>query len=135
MANAISVGAAHHIKLTVTDIPRSRDFYTSVLGFTVAAETEDITVLGNGSVLIGLSLAPKPEQAIPNDRFDENRVGLDHLSFAVTDRQALENAARVFDGQGIVHGEMIDLAPLGITIMSFRDPDNIQLELAAPIAG
>ena len=134
MAGKISIEAAHHIKLTVTDIARSRNFYADVLGFEVAVQVESITIMSSGTLLIGLSLAPAPEKAIPNDRFDENRVGLDHLSLSVVDRQALDDAARTLDELGIAHGEMIDLAPIGITIMSLRDPDNIQLELTAPLA-
>lgn len=67
------------------------------------------------------------------DRFDENRVGLDHLSFAVNSRQDLDEAIRILDEHGVSHGEIKDLGPdLGIYILAFRDPDNIQLELTAP---
>ena len=39
MANQISCGPIHHLRLTVTDLNRSRDFYTQVLGFGVAMDT------------------------------------------------------------------------------------------------
>ena len=29
----IATGGIHHLRLTVTDLPRSREFYTSLLGF------------------------------------------------------------------------------------------------------
>ena len=48
---------------------------------------------------------------------------------------ALFTQARVqlFDAEGISHGEIKDLGPgLGIYVLAFRDPDNIQLELTAP---
>jgi len=38
MAGQIDCGSIHHLRLTVTDIERSREFYTSLLGFNVAAE-------------------------------------------------------------------------------------------------
>ncbi len=36
MTNQIKVGPVHHLRLTVTDVNRSREFYTGVLGFEVA---------------------------------------------------------------------------------------------------
>ncbi len=90
-------------------------------------------LLNNGNVLLGLGPAPNPNRAISEDRFDENRVGLDHLSFSVGSRDDLERALRLLDERGVPHGEIKDLGPdLGIYILSFRDPDNIQLELTAP---
>jgi len=72
-------------------------------------------------------------QAIPNDRFSPNRVGLDHLSFGVANRAELLKAAALFDENGVEHGEVRDLPPFGITILSFNDPDGIQCELTAPL--
>ena len=135
MDGSITTSAAHHVKLTVSDVGRTRDFYTSLLGFEVAAEFGPVTLISNGSFLIGLSTAPEPEEAITGDRFNENRIGLDHLSLGVADRQALELAAELLSERGVTHGEINDLTPLGISVMTFRDPDNIQLELTAPIAG
>lgn len=135
MDRSIATGAAHHVKFTVSDVGRTRDFYTSLLGFEVAGEFSAVTLISNGSFLIGLSTAPEPERAIPDDRFDENRIGLDHLSFGVADRSTLERAARLLGERGITHGEIDDLTPLGISVLMFRDPDNMQLELTAPIAG
>jgi len=48
-------------------------------------------------------------------------------------RNKLEEAVRQFDEQGVSHGEIKDLGPdMGIYVLAFRDPDNIQLELTAP---
>jgi hypothetical protein len=85
--------------------------------------------------MLGLGPSPDPARAGATDRFDENRVGLDHLSFSVANRQGLEDAVRLLDEQGISHGAVTDLGPkFGIYILTFRDPDNIQLELTAPYA-
>jgi glyoxylase I family protein len=140
----ITVGPIHHLRLTVTDIQRSREFYTGLLGFQVAAESPPADdpsyaatypVLWGGIVMISgnllLGLRPVAPAA---DRFDENRVGLDHLSFGVASRAELEQAARLFDEQGVPHGEITRLSGFGIDILPFRDPDNIELELTAPIA-
>jgi hypothetical protein len=73
------------------------------------------------------------ERAGKGDRFSENRVSLDHASFSVGSREELEAAVRLFDEHGVSHGEIKDLGSgLGLYVLAFRDPDNIQLELAAP---
>ncbi|GIV98573.1 MAG: glyoxalase [Herpetosiphonaceae bacterium] len=131
MTNPISLGPVHHLSLTVSDPARSREFYTTILGFQVIAELGPRLLLSNGNVLLGIG--PGPERQYSNDRFDENRVGLDHLSFSVNSRTELENAAQLLEDRGIPHGDIRDLSALGISVMSFRDPDNIQLELTAPL--
>ncbi len=128
-----------HVRLTVTDIARSRAFYDSVFGFPVAFELpadadvatrEALSFLHGGVIyqfpggLFGLRPA-----APRTDRFDENRAGLDHLSFSVANRSDLEDAAKRLDSQGITHGGVKDVGA-GF-ILEFRDPDNIALELFA----
>jgi glyoxylase I family protein len=137
MANSIATGAVHHLALTVTDLRRARDFYTGLLGFQTVMELSPSRVLiGNGSAVLALSLAPDPSRAPRGDRFDENRVGLDHLCFSVGGRGDLERAARLFDERGVSHGEIEDLGKeMRMYTMAFRDPDNTQLELTAPYAG
>ena len=51
----------------------------------------------------------------------------------VANRAELEKAAALFEEHGIEHGEVRDLPPFGITILSFSDPDGIQCELTAPL--
>jgi len=143
MPAQLALGPIHHLRLTVTDLKRSRDFYTGLLGFQVAVESpaaDDPSaaaayqVLWGGVVMISgnllLGLRPVAPQG---DRFDEDRVGLDHLSFGVASRADLEAAARLFDERGVPHGEITRLDGFGIDILPFRDPDNIELELTAPI--
>jgi glyoxylase I family protein len=143
VATPIALGPIHHLRLTVTDIARSRDFYTRLLGFDVAVESpppDDPAaeaaypvlwggiVMARGNLLMGLRpVAPG------GDRFDENRVGLDHLSFSVASRAELEQAQAWLDQNSVPHGEIRELASFGICILPFRDPDNIQVELTAPL--
>jgi glyoxylase I family protein len=133
MAARIKTGSIHHLTLTVTDVERSKSFYTDVLNFDVMMEIPPRVLLTNGSVGIALGPSPDPERSIPDDRFDENRVGLDHLSLSLSSRDELEEAAREFDQRGVPHGEIVDLGPdARAYIMGFRDPDQIQLEFTAP---
>lgn len=144
MAGQIATGGIHHLRLTVTDVDRSREFYTSLLGFDVAAESPPADdpsaeaayqVLWGGCVMVRGNLLMGLRPVAPQgDRFDENRVGLDHLSFSVGGRDELEQAVRLFDERGVPHGEIKTLDGFGIHVLPFRDPDNIQVELTAPIA-
>jgi glyoxylase I family protein len=135
MNTQVSTGAVHHVTLTVSDIQRSTAFYTSKLGFQVAVEFEPRIALSNGKLLLVLTPPPDPTKAIPGDRFDENRIGLDHISLAVKGLAELKTAAAMLDENGVTRGEIKDLGPgFGIHVMAVRDPDNIQLELTAPYA-
>jgi len=93
------------------------------------------TIGGVIGVGLGIGPHPFPDRALKGDRFDENRIGLDHLSFAVPTRRALDDAARVLDQHGVAHSEIRDLGEaFGICVLIFRDPDNIQLEVSGPRA-
>jgi catechol 2,3-dioxygenase-like lactoylglutathione lyase family enzyme len=128
----------------VTDVARSREFYTSLLGFEVAVDSppEDdpsaaalYRVLWGGCVMFRGSLLMGLRPVAPEgDRFNEDRVGLDHLSFNVATRAELDEAVRLFDERGVPHGEITTLEGFGICVLPFRDPDNIQVELTSPIA-
>ena len=132
MADFIPTAGVHHFRLTVTDVDRTVAFYTSLLGFKKLLDLNPGAFLSNGSVGLGIGPFPDPASAIKGDRFSENRVGLDHLSFTVSSRTVLEDAVRLLNARGVPHSEVRDLGEaFGIAILIFRDPDNIQLELSA----
>ena len=132
MSESIATGGIHHLRLTVSDVERSRAFYTEVLGFQIVMELDPGVFLSNGAIGLGLGSSPAPDRAPAGDRFDEARVGLDHLSFQVASRAELERAARLLDERGVPHGPITDLGDaFGLFILAFRDPDNVQLELTA----
>jgi glyoxylase I family protein len=140
----ISTTGVHHMRLTVTDLARSRAFYTEVLGFDVAAESPgspddpavrtDPAQLYGGIVLVtnGMLFGLRPV-AEGGDRFVSERVGLDHLSFTVASRDALVEARDKLEAHGVPHGEVTDLPDWGIAILSFSDPDGTHLELTAAL--
>ncbi|MFJ1458295.1 VOC family protein [Nocardia wallacei] len=140
----LATTGTHHVRLTVTDIERSRAFYRDVLGFEIAAESAgspadpqvrtDPYQLYGGCVFLanGMLLGLRPV-APPTDRFDSERVGLDHLSFSVASKDELFTAATRLEAAGIEHGEVTEMAQFGIAILSFDDPDGIHLELTAPL--
>jgi glyoxylase I family protein len=132
MTALIPTGPINHLTFTVSDIDRAREFYTNVLGFQVVTQLGSRLLLGNGAVILALGLPPAPNQAIPGDRFDENRIGLDHLSFTAHSHADLLKACTALDAAGVPRGEIRDLTALHLHVLAFRDPDNIQLELTAP---
>ncbi len=133
MTDPIKAGAIHHFTLTVTDVARSQAFYETVLGFQKVADFGGRAIMHNGSTMLALAPPYDPAWAITDDAFNENRVGLDHVSLSVEDRAEMERAITVLDAHGVSHGEINDLAPFQISVLAFRDPDNIQLELTAPL--
>src|SRR6266498_4060122 len=123
MAVPLSLGPVHHLRLTVTDVERSRAFYTELLGFQVAMD------------------APPPAgdpyhdltEDILQDGIVPFRCGLDHLSFRVPAKADLEAAVQAFEERGVQHGGITDLPPFGIAVLPFKDPDGLALELTAPL--
>ena len=130
-----------HVRLTVRDIDRSRAFYESVFGFDVAFEAppedadeqtkQQLGFLFGGVIyqFPGGLLGLRPVAA-GHDEFDEDRTGLDHLSFAVASKADLDTAVSVLDELGIPHEGAKDIG--AGHILEFRDPDNVALEIFAP---
>jgi glyoxylase I family protein len=133
MGEVIKTGGVHHVALTVSDVQRAQAFYTNLLGFNHLVDYGPRALLHNGSVVLALTPAPDPSQAIADDRFNENRIGLDHLSLNVANMADLAAAVQVLDARGVDHGEVKPLEGFGIAVLAFRDPDNIQVELTAPL--
>lgn len=137
-----SPGGYSHVRLTVTDIGRSRAFYERVFGFPVAYEAppedadpatkEALGFLFGGVIYSfgpGNLLGLRPV-AHSGDAFDEDRVGLDHLAFRLSSREDLDAAVAVLDDLGVPHAGPKDLGLM--SILEFRDPDGVALELTAP---
>ncbi|MFI5084605.1 MAG: VOC family protein [Actinomycetales bacterium] len=136
----IPTKAFAHVRLTVTDIDRSRAFYDDIFGLPVAFEVpagaDDATreqfswlyggvIYQLGDSLLGL-------RPVAKDSFSEDRVGLDHVSFAVSAKADLDEAQAKLDEHGIPHAGVKDIG--AGYILEFRDPDNIALELFSPKA-
>ncbi len=124
-----------HVNLTVSDVDRSVAWYTDVLGFTVLAPTDApgikrvLLVHAPSRTLLGLAR----HESGAGDAFDETRTGLDHLAFAVADRDELVRWSEHLAAKGADATEIKDVW-YGNCI-TVRDPDNVQLELfvAPPI--
>jgi len=133
----------HHVRLTVTDIARSKKFYDEVFGWPIAIDASDSVdepgVTESPEKFYGGVVYQTPQgtlfglRPVGDCEFDSTRTGLDHIGFAVADRAALEAAQSALRDAGVPHGDVVDLTDAGIAILSFQDPDDINVELTAPL--
>ncbi|MDQ6838415.1 MAG: VOC family protein [Actinomycetota bacterium] len=142
MALVTSSGFAH-VRLTVTDIAKSKAFYDRLFDWPVAIDaSSDVDEPGvrespeqfYGGVVYQTPTGPLfGLRPVGTQGFDSTHTGLDHASFMVESRDDLVAAQRALDEAGIEHGDVKDLADAGLAILSFSDPDGIHLELTAPL--
>ena len=117
----------NHIILTIKDVKISREFYGDLLGFEVNSVADGF-FFKTGGVAIFFFPSHHP---IPDDRFDEFRIGLDHLSFTAPSEAALQALAEQLQTSG-VETNGVETYFTGNRYVAFRDPDNIQLEYWLP---
>ncbi len=124
-----------HVALTVKDMEVSGPWYRRLLGADpVLDEHTDagfrhLVWLLDGGTLLGIH---QHERGVPDERFSEFRVGLDHVGFGCANRGELEKWMDRLNELGISHGGVVD-AGYG-SGLSFRDPDGIALEFFAPLS-
>jgi glyoxylase I family protein len=128
------IGGVYHLSLSVRDIQKSVAWYKDLLGFQQIFETASTE---RGWIKIGLyHPASRTRLHFTQHRhgsdqpFSEFRSGLDHIAFRVPGgRVALEVWLARLAERGVDHSP-IKKAAQG-EVITFRDPDNIQLELYA----
>lgn len=133
-----------HLRLNVTDIHRSKEFYDTVFGWPVIVDRRHVVdeglertpenIYGGVIYMIPAQYTLLILRPVDSEKFDQDRTGLDHVSFSLATRADLEAAETALSEAKIEHGEIIDLEDGRDAILSFQDPDNINLELTSPIA-
>lgn len=120
--------AVHHIAIICSDYPKSKAFYTEVLGMDVLAEhyraerdsyKTDLALNGNYIVELFSFRNPPPRPTGPE------AAGLRHLAFAVDD---IDACVRELETKGVAH-EDIRVDPFtGRRFVFFKDPDGLPIE-------
>jgi glyoxylase I family protein len=134
---APAVAGFHHFSPTVSDVEASAQWYERVFGMTRVPVTfphYGDEKSGYAVLLMdprsGIAIGLHHHDGNPGRPFDESCTGLDHISFAVNDRADLEVWASWLDSIGVENSGVIDTDdPMPYSVVVFRDPDNIQLEL------
>jgi catechol 2,3-dioxygenase-like lactoylglutathione lyase family enzyme len=118
----------NHIILTVGDLEKSRAFYGALLDFELHNVSDEDPTKGFWFTSGGTAFFMMPSRdPIPGDRFSENRIGLDHIAFSAPSEAALNDLAATLIAGG-VDTKGVETFSTGNRYITFRDPDNIQLE-------
>ena len=117
----------NHIIMTIKDVKISQAFYGDLLGFETKNIADGFFFMTGGVSIFFFS----PRRPIPDDRFNEFRIGLDHLAFTAPSESALQSLAEKLQAAG-VETKGVETYHTGNKYVAFRDPDNIQLEYWLP---
>ena len=119
-ADAPVLAGIHHLKLPVTDLARSLEWYRSRLGYQVQIEfVEQGRLMGyalshpNGGPPLALRLDPERARAA---------AGFDYFAIGVPDKDAIDQLAARLNGFGEQHAG-VHWATVGWILPELHDPD------------
>lgn len=125
----MNISGIHHVAIIASDYPRSRRFYTEILGLTIVAEVYreqrdsyklDLRMPDGTQIELFSFPAPPPRPSRPEAQ------GLRHLAFRVPDLDAAVQELR----QHGVEPEPVRIDEYtGKRFTFFADPDDLPLEL------
>lgn len=122
----------HHVKLPVSDVPRSRDWYGRVLGMRTQLEFVE------EGVLMGVSLTDPDQTLTLALRHDPGRAGhlagFDPVALCVPSQDALLAWQQRLDDLGEAHGEIL-AGHVGQVLVGLQDPDGIEIRFYWPTGG
>jgi catechol 2,3-dioxygenase-like lactoylglutathione lyase family enzyme len=119
-SDAPALAGIHHLKLPVTDLASSREWYQSRLGYQVQMEfVEQGRLMGyglahpNGGPPLGLRLNPERARAA---------AGFDYFAIGVPDKGAIDQLAARLTALGEQHAG-VHWASIGWILPELHDPD------------
>ena len=120
MSGAPALAGVHHLKLPVTDLGRSREWYHSRLGYQLQVEfVEQGQLMGcalahpNGGPTLALRLDPERASAA---------AGFDYFAIGVPDKEAIDELAARLTALGEAHAG-VHWATIGWILPHLHDPD------------
>lgn len=125
-----TVSGFHHVKLPVTDVARSREWYERVLGLTVEIEFEEDGVVRGVALALpagavgGIALREDPARAA-------GLAGFDPVALLVPEREQVEQWRHRLDELGVPHGGVSTGHHGGKVLVGLRDPDGLEIRLYA----
>ncbi len=134
---APGLAGIQHVGLTVRDVELSAEWYQRVLGLERQFEEPHhhsdqggyAVVLGTPDMSLNVGLDHHPANS--GEEFDPTRTGLDHVCFQVGDVNALAEWAGHLDRHRIENSGVYAMEGTPFFLLTFDDPDGIQLELIA----
>jgi catechol 2,3-dioxygenase-like lactoylglutathione lyase family enzyme len=124
MQDAPQLAGIHHVKLPVTDLARSREWYETRLGYRVQIEfVEQGQLMGyvlehsNGGPLLGLRLNPERARAT---------AGFDYFAIGVPSKETIEQLAARLTSLGEKHAG-VHWATIGWALPHLHDPDGHEI--------
>ena len=121
----VAFSGVGHVAMSVTDLDRSKRFYTEVFDLIRMADFTVARVLLHRET--GFMFSIFSHEDTRGGPFSELNIGLDHLGFVAEDRDELVEWERKLEALGVVYTPIRDME-FG-SHLNFRDPDNIALEL------
>lgn len=123
------LAGVHHIAIICSDYPRSKQFYTEILGLTIIREvyrsergSYKLDLALNGQYVIELFSFPDPPARLSHPEAS----GLRHIAFAVND---LETVIQQLTTKGIVSEAVRTDEYTGKRFTFIQDPDGLPVEL------
>ncbi|HUC15754.1 MAG TPA: VOC family protein [Acidimicrobiales bacterium] len=132
----------HHLALTVTDLDASVRWYEDVFALHFLMDAPHQGGVGRvlGDDAHELMLVLHRHDTNDGGVFGETTTGLDHAGFIVPTRADLEEWQAHLEAHGVARMDVAEKPltqspiadePYG-SVLVFRDPDNIQLEIFSP---
>jgi len=117
-----------HVTLTVSDLSQTKKFYETL--FETRFELDNAWSFNLRKVGIACWFVQWTKDK-SQDKFDERRIGLDHIAFKVDSLPELEKIIARLNHMGVANAGL-ERFHGKYPYVAFRDPDNIQTEFFIP---